>query len=417
MIVRVLHIVHQFLPDHVGGTEHYARTLALTQQEAGHQVAVFCRRSGTDRHVLRETWDGIDVFRAVSGPFTPVRRFQATFYDRFLAESLAHVVTETQPDLIHVHHLMGLPASILVAASSAAPLVVTLHDYWWICANAQLITDYSGQVCAGPRGWLNCARCGLARAGAGAAWPLAPFLAPLFGLRAAILRHGRSCVAAWIAPTLFVARWYTAHGFPTERMHVVAHGIEPPPAASLAQVPEHPRKRDALRVAYVGGLARQKGVHILVEAFNELPASARLTVAGDETAFPGYCADLRRQATHPGIQFVGRLDRAAVWRALADADVLVVPSLWYETASLAVQEAFAVGTPVIATNHGALAERVRDEVDGLLVPPRNAPALRDAMRRLMDESDLLERLRAGIQPVRTIAEHTQQLEAIYGQVL
>jgi glycosyltransferase involved in cell wall biosynthesis len=415
MIVRILHIVHQFLPEHVGGTERYVHDLALAQKGAGHQVAIFCRQSGAGQRVTQEPLHGIDVYWAVSGPFTPARRFQATFGDRFLSDSLVHVMAKTQPDVIHVHHLMGLPAGILVTASSTAPVVVTLHDYWWICANAQLITDYSGQVCAGPRGWLNCARCGLARAGAGVAWPLSPFAAPLFGLRAAVLRRGRSRVAAWIAPTAFVARWYMAHGFPAERMHMLGHGIEPPPA-SLVQVSERSKKRDALHVAYVGGLAQQKGVHILVEAFNELPASARLTVAGDETAFPNYCADLRRLAAHQGIQFVGRLERAAVWRALAEADVLVIPSLSYETASLAVQEAFAIGTPVIATNHGALAERVRHEVDGLLIPPRNAPALRDAMRRLIDEPDLLERLRAGIQPVMTIAEHVQEMEAIYRQV-
>jgi len=417
MIVRILHIVHQFLPEHVGGTEHYTRTLALAQQQDGHQVAIFCRRSSAGQRLTRETVEGIDVNRVANGPFTPARRFRATFRDRFLATSLARVVAETRPDLIHIHHLMGLPASILTAASSAAPVVVTLHDYWWICANAQLVTDYGGQVCAGPRCWLNCARCGLARAGAGAAWPLSPLAAPLFGLRAAILRRGWSRVAAWIAPTDFVAKWHVAHGLPAERMQVIGHGIEPPPLASLVETAEHPRQGTALHFAYVGGLAPQKGVHILIAAFNELPASARLTVAGDETTFPDYCADLRRQATHPGIRFVGRLDRTAVWRVLADAELLVVPSLWYETASLVVQEAFAVRTPVIAANHGALAERVRHEVDGLLVPPGNVPALRDAMRRVIDEPGLLDRLRNGIQPVMTAADHWQQIKATYQHVL
>jgi glycosyltransferase involved in cell wall biosynthesis len=185
----------------------------------------------------------------------------------------------------------------------------------------------------------------------------------------------------------------------------------------MTQISNGHKSETATHFAYIGGLSPQKGVHVLIEAFNGLPASARLTIAGDEHAFPEYCTDLRKQAKHPGIHFVGLLDRPGVWRTLAQADALVVPSLWYETASLIVQESFATRTPVIAADHGALAERVRHEIDGLLVPPGDTLALRSAMRRLMDDSCLLTRLRAGIQPVKGMEEHVEQLEAIYRQVL
>jgi glycosyltransferase involved in cell wall biosynthesis len=89
--------------------------------------------------------------------------------------------------------------------------------------------------------------------------------------------------------------------------------------------------------------------------------------------------------------------------------------LWYETASLVIQEAFAVGTPVIAARHGALAERVRHGCDGLLVPPGDVFSLRRAMLRLMDDAELLANLRNGIGPVATISQHVHQIEAIYLQ--
>jgi glycosyltransferase involved in cell wall biosynthesis len=271
-------------------------------------------------------------------------------------------------------------------------------------------------VCDGPRWWLNCARCGMARAGLGAAWPLSPLGAPFFAWRAAtLLRRLAPHVAAWIAPTRFVADWYIAHGLPAERMHVVGHGIELPPAASRKPT-DRPRAEGERHFAYIGGLSQQKGVHILVDAFNSLPPTARLTIAGDETAFPDYCADLRRRASHPGVRFAGRLDRPGVWRMLVDADAVVVPSLWYETASLIVQEAFAVGTPVIAADHGALAERVRHERDGLLVPPGDVDALHRALQRLMDETELIAKLQGGIQAVMTMADHARQVEALYRQV-
>jgi glycosyltransferase involved in cell wall biosynthesis len=411
--MRILHVLHQYLPDHVGGTEHYTRALSLAQQKAGHQLAIFCRKSGTGQRLDHERSEGAEIFRVIDGSFTPQRRFRATFSNRFLAQSLAHAVEEVQPDVIHIQHLMGLPAGFWTKSQSMAPVVVTLHDYWWICANAQLITDYGGTVCDGPSCWLNCARCGLARAGAGAAWPLSPLFAPLFAWRASALRRLIPRVAAWIAPTAFVGNWHKARGFPAERLHVVGHGIEMPPQDILTLSAGQPHRGEATQIAYVGGLAPQKGVHVLIEAFNELSSFARLTIAGDETAFPNYCAGLHRLATHPGITFRGRLDRKDVWQVLSAADALVVPSLWYETASLVVQEAFAVGTPVIAANHGALAERVRHGIDGLLVEPGDVQSLLGALRRLIEEPGLASRLKGGIGPVMSITEHAQQVEAVY----
>jgi glycosyltransferase involved in cell wall biosynthesis len=416
LTMRILHILHQYLPDHVGGVEHHARALAVAQRQAGHQVAIFCRRSQAGRRLERDIQDGLPVYRAVGGRFTPAGRFRATLGDRYLSSSLRRVIGEMAPDVLHVHHLMGLPVSSLSDEELPGPLVVTLHDYWWVCANANLFTDYGRQVCAGPQGWLNCARCGLARAGAGVAWPLSPLAVPLFAARAVLLRRLQSRVAAWIAPTGFVADWHVAHGFPAARLHVVGHGIELPPEG-LRPTPGREGTGEPLHLAYLGGLAPLKGVHLLIEAFNVLPPGMRLTVAGDESAFPDYCARLHRLATHPGIRFAGRLDRRDVWQLLSGVDALVVPSLWYETAALVIQEAFAVGTPVLASNHGALAERVRHEVDGLLVAPGQVLPLREAIRRLVDEPGLLHQLRRGIGPVTTMAENAARVEAIYRSLL
>jgi glycosyltransferase involved in cell wall biosynthesis len=414
--MRILHIVHQYFPEHVGGTEHYCRSLALAQLQAGHEVRIFARRYGAGQRLEQKEIDGIQVHLATNGPFTPLGRFRSTLRDPFLAACLSSTVREAKPELVHIQHLMGLPVESAAGLKTVAPLVATLHDYWWVCANAQLITDYSQKVCGGPNRWLNCARCGLARSGAGGAWPLALLVAPVFAYRAHALRRLAPAMAAWIAPTRFVGDWYVANGHPAKRMHVIGHGIElPPDGLQRAKAPT--RGEGARRFAYVGGLSPQKGIHILVDAFNELPPSTSLTIAGDETVFPEYCAELRRRARHPGIRFAGRLERTEVWQTLASVDAVVVPSLWYETASLVVQEAFAVGTPVVAAEHGALAERVQHEVDGLLVPPGDTSALRRALRRMMEENNLMEQLVAGIRPVLSIAEHAQRVERVYRDVL
>ncbi len=170
------------------------------------------------------------------------------------------------------------------------------------------------------------------------------------------------------------------------------------------------------RFAYFGGLAWQKGVHVLIEAFNRLPDGSELWIAGDESADPAYTNSLRASAG-PGVRFLGALSMAQVWDTLGQVDVVVIPSLWYETFSLIAHEAFAAGRPVAASRLGALAEVVHDGVDGLMVTPGDVAAWHRALQRLSEAPELRAKLCAGIRPPLTLQEHTTRLEAIYTEIL
>ena len=82
-----------------------------------------------------------------------------------------------------------------------------------------------------------------------------------------------------------------------------------------------------------------------------------------------------------------------------------------------MSEAFAAGLPVLASRLGALTERVRDGVDGLLVPSGDVAAWREALQRLVDEPDLLVRLKANVRPPLTLDQHVDQIETVYDRVL
>ena len=71
----------------------------------------------------------------------------------------------------------------------------------------------------------------------------------------------------------------------------------------------------------------------------------------------------------------------------------------------------------MASRLGAMIERVRNGVDGLLVTPNDAPALHQALQRLCQNSELLVRLRSGIEPVKTFDDHVLEIEALYESVL
>lgn len=416
--MRILHVVHQYPPDKVGGTELYTQSLARHMTARGHSVAVFCpSRQPADptRSLVSTDEDGARIHRVLLGPRSAQAMFFDTFTQRTISTAFAAVLQQERPDLIHVQHLMGLPAGLIDQIVKAGiPFVVTLHDYWYVCANAQLLTNTRHEVCTGPRWWVNCGQCALARVDhANWLW-LASLLAPLMGYRGQRLRQALKQAARLIAPTEFVRETYQRLGMPIDQIRVVPHGIEVP--MTFPEAKQH--EPDVLRVAYIGGLSWQKGVHVLIEAVNELPAEAiHLSIYGDTTAFPDYAAALKQLAHHPHIDFAGRLPRAELWTTLRSMDVVVVPSLWYEASPLIIQEAFAAGVPVIASNLGALREQVHDEVDGLLFAAGDAASLRDLLLRCSGEPSWLLQLRAGIGPVRTVQEHIVDLEALYAETI
>ncbi len=419
--MRILHVVHQYPPEHVGGTELYTQALARRQAAAGHQVAVFCPEESRGAANEPTIEDGVRVYRAGGGQRGRLAVFLSLMGSGQLSAAFDAVLAAERPEIVHVQHLMGLPVAIMEKVRVAGiPYVITLHDYWYGCANAQLLTNYDGTICAGPDARFgNCGRCALARAGIGGP-PVAGLLpAPIMARRYRLLREVFAGAARVIASTPFVLRAYDGMGFPTGKARVLPLGID----VTAADVAVAHRARDLrplgepFRIGYVGGLSRQKGVHVLVSAANRLPDDVTCDIYGPADAFPEYVAELRRLATHPGIRFMGPLSRAALWPALGVLDVLVMPTLWYETYALIVHEAFAAGVPVVASRLGVLVDVVREGIDGLLFPPGDVDALTAILQRLMARPEMLAGLRAESPSIVPMDVHAEWIEELYREVL
>ncbi len=420
-MMRILHLVHQYPPQHIGGTEFYTQWLTRELQRRGHTLAVFHRCSGEGTGIMRRTEDGIDVWSAWDGSMMPNGRFLSTFKNKALSNAFAHVLEQTKPDCVHIQHLMGLPAQLVHQIRAAnIPYVVTLHDYYTFCANAQLITNDTNELCDGPNYWLNCAKCALVRAGKPPSNWLTPAIAPILAWRQKLLQPLLQYAQCTIAPSHFVRKMVAQAGLPVENMRVVVHGIQMPDTEmgiKLAEAAKRPFT-PPLRIAYIGGISWQKGVHVLITAVNQLPQhNIQLTIYGDTMSFPEYVTELRTQIQHANITLAGRVDRSALWDALAQTDIVVISSLWYETSSLIIQEAFAANVPVIATNLGAMPEKVTHGVNGLLVPPGDAAALAKQLQAIAQHPEKLIQLRQGIEPVRTIRGHVDSIETIYRQAV
>ena len=150
-----------------------------------------------------------------------------------------------------------------------------------------------------------------------------------------------------------------------------------------------------IRFLYAGRLAPSKRVHEIVAAFAEYRRdgrAGRLWLVGDGP--PGYVARLRRQATELGVvkdvEFNGRVSADEKYWRMTDATALLMASV-REGWGLVVTEAGACGTPAIVYDVPGLRDSVRDRETGLVVAP-NPRAMAEAMRRLVEDRDLRDRL-------------------------
>lgn len=423
--MRILHVAHQYPTNRIGGVEIYTRSLARLQAAAGHDLAVFTPDYGpapSPAGLGVENDNGVRVYRLPLGPENRPRIFLRTFGDAGIHEAIAQVVAAEQPDIVHIQHLMGLPASLAsLLAERQTPYVLTLHDFWFGCSNAQLLTNDTGELCDGPdAGFGNCGRCAIARLGLPGGRAVAPVIAPMLRRRNKRLAAVFAGAARVLVATAFTGEAHARMGLPTGRLELLPLGIEATPDDLAAAAAARGRRaaNSGLQLGYIGSLSYQKGAHCLIEAVNTLPAQGvTLTLHGNDTAYPDYVTDLRRMVRHPGIQFAGPIARPLLWPTLGALDVLVVPSIWYETFSLITHEAFAAGTPVVASDIGALREVVRDGVDGLLFAPGDAAALAERLRGLLDNRLRIDALRAGIRPVLLMNEHAAAIEQVYRDIL
>jgi glycosyltransferase involved in cell wall biosynthesis len=206
---------------------------------------------------------------------------------------------------------------------------------------------------------------------------------------------------------------------PTERVHVAHNGVD----ASVF----HPAAEDETEpgtLLFVGNAEDyNKGVVYALRAMALLPASTRAHLylvggpSGEQRVAP---AEIARLGIEDRVTVAGRVSEGELARWYRRAQILVSPSR-YEGFGLPAAEAMACGTPVIATNAGALPEVVADGETGVIVPPGDAHGLADAMASLMADPARCRRMgEAGVVRVRerfTWEGCAQKLDGIYRQVV
>lgn len=428
--MRVLFVTTSYLPESVGGVELHVEGLTRALREGGHEPFVFARTGRADLPHLataRDEVDGVPVVR-LANTFEDATTLTALYAHEGIADAFEQVLDDVRPDVVHVHHLTCLSTSILERlAARGVPTVMTLHDFWMGCPRGQRITA-GLQTC--PEIKLEkCVTC------LRELWPHVLGRDPSPDApddeRAArdrsqleqyhaTMRRLLTGVDALVTPSDFMRRMYAAYGVPGVR--VVTNGL---PTARFDGLQRRRGGGAALRVGFIGSVLPSKGVHLLLEAFRRLgdPLAMSLHVWGEVLPFHndrtyGERLEALRAGFESAITLHGRYANDDLPGILAELDVLVVPSLWYEAFCLTIREAFLAGVPVLAANHGAMAEAIEDGRTGLLFETGDVGSLASGLRRLADDPGLRERLAAAARgTVRDEADTAVELTGLYESLL
>ena len=427
--MKILYVIHDFLPKHQAGAEIYTYLLAKAMSRK-HEVLLFFTEIsslGTPYSLKRREVDGlpcIEVFRPPEAAIT-----ENPCNDQQMEKLFRQLLRDYQPDILHIQHLLyhslQYPA---IAKAMGIPTLFTLHDYWLSCPRwgqrirKDLTLCHSVNI-------DHCSECLQPEPKAiNLFTPMSLFRSLFYGpqksssleQRVEALTTRKEQVLAlskdvdcFIAPSPFLQKTFITYGFPAEKILFSDNGMDTDGYTDLAR-----SASDHIRFAFLGTISEHKGIHLLIEAFNILEQkNATLDVYGDLSWFPQYSSRLKQAASSPAISFKGAIPNRAVAATLAAIDVLVVPSIWFENSPLTIHEAFLAGVPVIASDLGGMADLVEHGVNGLLFPVNDSKGLTEAMRQLIDSPTLLDTLRKNMPPVKSIEKNAEELETLYQQLM
>lgn len=309
-----------------------------------------------------------------------LRTAARTVWSRESYRMVDDIIDRHRPDVMHVQNYFPLvsPSVYYAAAKQGVPVVQSLRNYRLICLGGQLLRR--GQVCE------DCF-------GKRVPWPGIVHKCYRNSVTASavtgamLFTHARMGtwerkVTRYIALTEFARAKLIEGGLPPERISVKANFL-----------PRDPGEGEGKRAGalFVGRLSPEKGVHVLLDAWDRMSDAPSLTVVGSG---PLEHELRQRMSGRTCVQFLGDQPTDVVLNNMKRARYLVFPSVWYEGMPRTIIEAMACGTPVLASRLGSMQEMVGDEKNGLLFEAGQSAALAAAVTRAEQDEALCIRLGA-----------------------
>lgn len=318
------------------------------------------------------------------------------------------LLSALSPDVVHFAHYIVLGVEALLHVRRTLPqarIVLTLHEYLAICNHfGQMVTRSDNALCH-EASQVRCSEC-------------YPDREPSdFYLRQRYIRRFFDLVDHFIAPSEFLAARYIAWGLPADKLSVIDNLVPLPKPSARTSARRGP---GPLRVGFFGQISFLKGIDVLFDAADILEEAEEtgvsIEVHGDyrgqppefQSRFLERVAKVGRNVTVRGPYEPERVDDL-----MRQVDLVVTPSIWWENSPLVIEEALRNRRPVVCSDIGGMAEKVRDGRDGFHFPVGNAMALASLLRRIAAGRTELNRVSATLRAPPDLETVAAKHRAVY----
>lgn len=365
-----------------GGSETYHFAVGKTLEAMGNEVAWFAMEDPKNLPCAQSKYfvPSSDYNGKVS-LIKKAREAMTLSYSPVARDNFEALLEDFRPDVIHLNLVhRQITFSILDAPylrEHSVPVVYTSHDYILVCPSCTML-DGEGGICEDClSGDFSCCVSKCCVKGSHAKSWLAA--------REARFLHQKGYyqkVDRIIAPSEFMREKLIQGGFPESQVVHMQNFVKD---EVLNHARENCDRTDWTHpyILFFGRLSREKGVGVLVEAFEralpQLPENIRLLVAGNGPERNALEANAKDR-----VEFVGFKSGEELRSLVAGATFAVCPSVWCENMPYSVVEALAEGTPIIGSRIGGIPEAVIDYETGLLCEPGDIDGLAAAIARGME---------------------------------
>lgn len=439
--MKIIHAACWYYPDTVGGIEVYLTALSHLMRAQGHEVFVAAAHAKNSRERLY-VYEGIPVYRYPI-PLRPSRKESQGLAALRGTEYFHKWMRQLRPDIVHFHDInIGLGINqIMAAKATGAKVVFTSHlgIIGNLCRRGSLM--YMGKyACRGPENSAKCAGCILENKGLPeylavriAKIPPAVSKAALFfplgagtllGMRYLMDINRRTFAELFSLADKFVVvtkKAYDiilANGFSPDKLAVNRLGIKQERIEFKPSPQESPTKKP-VKFGYLGRFEPIKGIYDLAYAAASLPRNVDFLLEFRGPVLTpqekNALSRLKEIAGHdPRISFAPSVAHAEVFNVLKNYDVLCCPSLSFEGGPTVALESYAVGTPVIGSDIGGLAEMIQDNINGKLFVPAEKNSLAGIIGKVSSSpEETVDYWRKNIHPVRTMQQVAEDYLKIY----
>ena len=374
--------------------------LGCNTQPGGGRDGVALTQPFTDREYIYSPDGQFNWFRFSNG-------------DARLPMELKDLLVELQPDIIHLHHYVNFGVETFWIIKKALPrsiIVVTLHEYLAICNHfGQMVKRGHFSLCD-QASYEACHKC------------FPDTAISDFFIRDRYIKLFFDQVTHFVSPSNFLLERYVAWGISSSRLSL----IENITASAIAPIEIDRREGDQqqpLRIGFFGQISRLKGIGVLLECASILSKTTDVRIVfeiyGDYSGQPSDFQDeflQQLKSVSLNVNYRGAYRQDQVDQLMLGVDAVIVPSIWWENSPVVIQEALRNRRPIICSNIGGMAEKVRDGIDGFHFPVGSGLELSYVLDRIYYDRNCLNDMQNTIQKPPTshsvLADHL----ALYGRL-